>query len=144
MSIKIASRLSRNKEKIYYTACWGKNPGQRIATGIFTFTHPINSTQRKHNKEAFHFLEIKRSQLTLDRQAIGTAVLPTHRLKANFLDFYEDFVRDNRQARNRHLEGSLLHFKSFVKKKYLSPIAVTVDGAKAQESKNTLPGTVRD
>jgi len=117
--------LSRNKEKIYYTASWGKDPGQRIATGIFTFTHPINATQRKHNKEAFHFLEIKRSQLTLDRQAIGTAVLPTHRLKANFLDFYEDFVRDNRQVGNRHLEGSLLHFKSLVKKKYLSPIAVT-------------------
>jgi len=125
MSIKIAARLSRNKEKVYCTISWGKDAGQRIATGIFTFTHPVNATHRKHNKESSHFLEIKRSQLTLDRQAIGTAVLPTHRLKANFLDFYEDFVRDNRQAGNRHLEGSLLHFKSFVKKKYLSPIAVT-------------------
>jgi Phage integrase SAM-like domain len=125
MNIKIVPRLSRNKEKLYYTVSWGMDAGQRIATGIFTFTHPINSLQRKHNKEALHFLEIKRSQLSLDRQAIGTAVLPAHRLKANFLDFYEDFVRNNRQIGNRHLEGSLLHFKSFLKKKYLSPIAVT-------------------
>jgi len=59
MSIRIASRSSRNKKKVYYTASWGKGPGQRIATGIFTFTRPINSVQRKHNKEAFHFLELK-------------------------------------------------------------------------------------
>jgi integrase len=129
MNIKIVPRLSRNKEKLYYTVSWGMDAGQRIATGIFTFTHPINSLQRKHNKEALHFLEIKRSQLSLDRQAIGTAILPAHRLKANFLDFYEDFVRNNRQIGNRHLEGSLLHLKSFVKKKYLSPIAVTEEFA---------------
>ena len=113
MNIKIVPRLSRNKEKLYYTVSWGMDAGQRIATGIFTFTHPINSLQQKHNKEALHFLEIKRSQLSLDRQAIGTAVLPAHRLKANFLDFYEDFVTSNRQIGNRHLEGSLPHLKSF-------------------------------
>jgi hypothetical protein len=62
--------------------------------------------------------------LTLDKQVIGTSVLPIYRLKANFLDFYEDFV-ETKQVGNRHLEGSLLHFKSFLKKNYLSPIAVT-------------------
>ena len=50
--INIASRLSRNKKKVYYTASWGKDAGQCIATGIFTFTDPINSIQRKHDKDA--------------------------------------------------------------------------------------------
>jgi hypothetical protein len=62
---------------------------------------------------------------SLERKAIGTGIIPTHKFKANFLDYYEEFVKDNKQEGNRHLEGSFTHFKNFLKKDFLSPIDVT-------------------
>ncbi|WP_164735323.1 tyrosine-type recombinase/integrase [Pseudoflavitalea rhizosphaerae] len=117
----------RNKQKIYYTLEWGKMIGQRVATGIFTYANPINVIQRRHNKEALHFLEIKKAQMTLDAHAIGTGCMPAYRLEPNFLDFYKSYLSENRQFGNRHLEGSFNYFSAFLKKKFLSPIDVTPD-----------------
>jgi hypothetical protein len=72
MKVNITPWLSRNKEKIYYAVSYGKGAGQRVATGIFTYAHPKNAVQRKHNKESLRLLEMKRSQLILECQAIGS------------------------------------------------------------------------
>lgn len=47
------------------------------------------------------------------------------RFKANFLDFYGEYVRHNRQRGNRYLEASYTQLKIFIRKKYLPPIEVT-------------------
>jgi hypothetical protein len=35
---------------------WGKGTGQRVASGIFTFTHPSNAVQKAVQKKALHLL----------------------------------------------------------------------------------------
>jgi integrase len=125
MTINVTPRPTRDGRKIFYTFEWGKEVGQRQATGIFTYARPKDQLQRNHNKEALAILETKKSELTLERQAIGSGHMPTHKFKANFLDYYEEFVKNNRRIGNRHLEGSLIHFRAFVKKGFLSPIDVT-------------------
>jgi integrase len=125
MDISITPRTTRNGKRIYYTLEWGKGSGERSATGIFTYAKPKDQLQRNHNKEALAILETKRSLLILERQAIGTGIMPSHKFKANFLDYYAEFVENNKQAGNRHLEGSFAHFKQFLKKDFLSPIDVT-------------------
>jgi integrase len=125
MTINVTPRPTRNGQSIYYTLEWGKGPGERSATGIFTYAKPKDQIQRNHNKEALALVETKKSQLTLERQAIGTGIIPTHKFKANFLDYYGEFVKNNKQEGNRHLEGSFTHFKNFLKKDFLSPIDVT-------------------
>jgi hypothetical protein len=58
MQIKILKRPSQNKKLLYYTFAWGKEKGERIATGIFTYKRPVNDIQRHHNSEA-HTLSVK-------------------------------------------------------------------------------------
>jgi integrase len=70
-------------------------------------------------------LETKKSQLIIERQAIGTGFIPAHKYKSNFLDYYEEFVKNNQRKGNRHLIASLIHFKAFIKKDYISPIEIT-------------------
>ena len=125
MTIIVRSRPNRDGQKIYYSLEWGKGEGERQATGIFTYKKPKDQVQKNHNKEALALLEVKQSQLTLERQAIGTGIMPSHKFKANFLDFFEEFVKDNKQIGNRHLEGCFTHFKKFLGKSFLSPIDVT-------------------
>jgi hypothetical protein len=83
---------ARDGKKTWYYFEWGKAADQRRAAGIFTYTPAKNQTQPSHNKEAKSTLEIKKSQLRIDYQAIGTGYIPSHRFKHNFLDFYQDFV----------------------------------------------------
>lgn len=119
--------MTRNRNKIYYTLEWGKKAGQRIATGIFTYTFPANPIQKSHNKEALRFLQMKKAQMTLDWLAVGTASVPAHRYHFNFLDFYEEYVRQNKQTGNRHLQSSYGHFKNFLNRSCIPPIDVTED-----------------
>jgi integrase len=123
--ICVTTRPSRSGNKTWYYLEWGKAPDQRRAAGIFTYSPAKNQTQRNHNKEAEAILEIKKSQLTIDFQAIGTGYIPSHRFKHNFLDFYQDFVDTNARKGNRHLEGSLSKFKTFVKRDKAAPIEIT-------------------
>jgi integrase len=78
-----------------------------------------------HNKEALAIIITNQSELTLGRQAIGTGHVPIHKFKANFLDYYEGFVANNRRVGNRHLKGSLSHFRAFLKRDFLAPVDVT-------------------
>jgi hypothetical protein len=45
--------------------------------------------------------------------------------KNNFFDYYEEFVKKNRVYANRSLEGSLMSFKKFWGKDFLSSTAIT-------------------
>ena len=125
MNITITQRLMRNQRKLYYSFEWGKKCGQRKATGIFTYTHPVNKTQDKLNKEALRILEIKKSGMIMDAQGIGAGLISKHRLRQNFLDFYSDYVKRNKRIGKRHLECSLMQFKHFIGGKFLSPMDVT-------------------
>ncbi|MEO5996157.1 MAG: site-specific integrase [Chitinophagaceae bacterium] len=124
MNINVTKRLSSNKQKEYYSLEWGKGSGQRISTGIFSYVKPKDQLQRNHNKEAQKILETKRSQMILDRQAINSGYIPQHKLKVNFMEYYEEFVKLNSRKGNRHLSQSLRSFKKFVGKDYLSPIDI--------------------
>lgn len=124
MNINISTKLSRDNTKVWYYLEWGKSAGQRRATGIFTYVRPKSQTEKNYNKEALAILEIKKSQLILDNNAINTGYLPQHKIKANFLDYYEDFVRQHRTRGNRHLEGSLTIFKKFIGKDFISAIEI--------------------
>ena len=121
----IEERKSANGKKIYYRFIWGNGAHEKIGAGIFTYTKPKTQIEKNHNKETLAILEIKKSQLVIDRQSVGTGFLPAHRYKNNFLDFYSDFVEKNARKGKRHLATSLLHFKTFINKKSLPPIEVT-------------------
>jgi len=127
MSVNIVERLSRGKgeTKVFYTLEWGRGGGQRSATGIFTYHDPKTQLQKNHNKEALAILEAKRSQLILDQQTIAAGYIPSHKYKANFLDYFAEFAENNKQPNNRHVEGAYNHFKVFLDKKFLAPIEVT-------------------
>lgn len=124
MNIKITQRLSRNKQKIYYSLEWGKDEGQRVSTGIYTYAKPKDQLQKNHNKEAHLILENKQSQMILDRQAINSGYIPQHKIKSNFLDYYQDYVKLNSPKGNRHLRQSFISFKKFIGKEYISPIEI--------------------
>ena len=125
MNISILERVSADKSKEYYTLQWGRNAGQRISTGIFTYMAPKNQIQKNHNKEALAILETKRSQLILESQAGNSGHIPAHKFKRNFLDFYKEFVDANARHGNRSLACSLSTFKDFLKQDYISAIDIT-------------------
>jgi len=89
----IKQRQSANGKKIYYRFVWRRQSNDKISAGIFTYTKPKNQVEKNHNKEAIMLLEIKRSELIIEQQSIGTGYIPAHRYKSNFLDFYQDFVK---------------------------------------------------
>jgi len=63
--------------------------------------------------------------MIVDAQGIGTGLIPVHRLRQNFLDFYSDYVKRNKRTGNRHLACCLTQFRRFIGSKFLSPIDVT-------------------
>lgn len=113
-TITVSTKVSRDKTKIWHYFEWGKSAGQRKATGIYTWAKPKDQTQKNYNKEALAILETKRSQLVLDQQAVASGYVPTHKLKDNFLDYYQDFVTANERPGNRSLSASLTAFKAFL------------------------------
>lgn len=125
MSTTITSKLSRNGQRKWYTFDFGKQSGQRKAAGIFTYVHPRNKIEKRHNEEALALLDTKKSELTLECQSFGTSFIPSHRFRENFLDYYAEFVINNVRAGNRHLESSLGKFKLFIKKAYVPPHSIS-------------------
>ena len=61
----------------------------------------------------------------MEQQAIGSAFIPTHKFKANFLDYYEEYVKLNSRKGNRHLKNSLKQFKIFINGDFIPPIDIT-------------------
>ncbi|RBL91047.1 phage integrase SAM-like domain-containing protein [Chitinophaga flava] len=68
---------------------------------------------------------VKKNEKTIEQQAIGSAYIPPHKFKANFLDYYDEYVEKNKRDGNRHLSNSFAQFKEFLKKDFISPIEVT-------------------
>ena len=114
-----------DKIKFYYD--FGRGKGQRPTTGIFIFTNPMNQAEFNHNREALRLLDVKKSQATIEQQSIGTPFIPKHKFKANFLEFYEEYVKIHRSYENRHLLCSLTKFKLFIGKDFIPPVEITED-----------------
>ena len=123
--ITILKLPSQNKKLCYYSFEWGKEKGEHIATGIFIYRRPTNNIQKHHNNEALAILEAKRSQLILNHQASSSGYFLQHKLKSNFFEYYEAFVKSNRKYGNRHLENSLKAFKTFIATDSTSAQAIT-------------------
>ncbi len=70
-------------------------------------------------------METKRSHMVLAQQSVNSSYVPQHELKANFLEYYSDYIKANRKAGNRHLETSLSAFKKFLLKDFVSPADIT-------------------
>ncbi|MBN9299781.1 MAG: site-specific integrase [Filimonas sp.] len=118
-------RLNEKGDKIYYHYDFGRGPGQRPATGIFTYRKPKDQIQKNHNKEALALLEVKVSECTLDMQATGSSFIPARKFESNFFDYYERYVKENKRDGNRHLRNSLTHFKKFLGKDFIAPVDIT-------------------
>lgn len=116
---------NRKGDKIFFYYDFGRGKGQRPATGVFIYATPKDQIQKNHNKEALKLLEVKKSQLTIEQQAIGSAFIPEHKFKGNFLEYYEEFVKNNAREGNRHLQNSFTQFKEFLEKDFISPIDIT-------------------
>lgn len=123
--MNIIKRPNKKGDRITFYYDFGRAPGQRPSTGVFIYTKPKDQVQKNHNKEALSLLEIKKSQLTIEKQAIGSAFIPTHKFKNNFLEYFQEYVRLNSRKGNRHLTNSLKHFRSFVGGDYIAPIDIT-------------------
>jgi integrase len=75
-------------------------------------------------------IELKKSQLTIEMQAVGTGFIPKHKFKANFIDYFEEYVKLNRRKGNRHLENSLKQFRAFVETDFIAPVDITYNFCK--------------
>lgn len=116
---------NKKGNKIIFYHDFGRGPGQRPSTGIFIYNKPKNQVEKNHNKEALALIELKKSQLTIERQAIGTGFIPAHKFKANFIEYFEEYVKLNKRKGNRHLQNSLTQFKAFVSCDFISPVDIT-------------------
>ncbi|PWV45920.1 site-specific integrase [Chitinophaga sp. S165] len=123
--MNILERPNRKGDKITFYYDYGRGRGQRPSTGIFVYTRPKNQTEKNHNKQARDLLEVKKSHLIIEQQAIGTGFIPAHKFKANFLEYFEEYVRLNKRDGNRHLANSLVQFKEFIACDFISPVDVT-------------------
>jgi integrase len=123
--MNIGQRISKKGDKITFYYDYGRGPGQRPSTGVWIYTRPKDQVQKNHNKEALKLLETKKSQLTIEQQAIGSVFIPQHKFKANFLDYYEEFVKNNSRKGNRHLQNSQTQFRKFIKTDFIAPIDIT-------------------
>jgi len=123
--MNLLKRLNKNGDKITFYYDFGRGVGQRPSTGIFIYAKPKDQLQRNHNKEALTLLETKKSQLIIEKQAIGSNYIPTHKFKTNFLDYYEEYVELNKRKANRHLKNSLKQFKLFIDKDFIAPVDIT-------------------
>jgi integrase len=123
--MNIVKRKNSKGDKAYFTIEYGRGNGERMATGIFIYTHPKDQVEKNHNKEALVLIATKKSELLLERQAIGSGFIPAHKFMGNFLEYYEQFVRDNRRKAKRHLNNSLTQFKAFLGKTFISPVDIT-------------------
>lgn len=123
--MNIIKRANKKGDKITFYYDFGREPGQRPSAGIFIYAKPKDQIQRNHNKEALALLETKKSQTIIERQAIGTAFMPAHKFKQNFIEYYEEYVKLNLRKGNRHLSNSLTQFKLFAESDFVAPIDIT-------------------
>ena len=92
--MNIEKKKNSKGDKAYFYIATGRKSGERMAKGIFIYTRPKNQVERNHNKESLILVETKKSEFLLEQQAIGTGFIPSYKYKANFLDYYADFVKN--------------------------------------------------
>lgn len=78
-------RKNKSGEKIFFYYDFGREKGQRPSTGIFIYAKPKNQIEKNHNKEAQALLATKKSQLTLEKQSLGSGFIPSLRSNQTFL-----------------------------------------------------------
>lgn len=122
--MNIIKRLNSKGDKFTFYYDFGRGPGQRPSTGIFIYAKPKTAIEKQHNKEALAIIKVKQAESIVEQQSIGTAYIPTHKFKENFLDYYTDYVNKHKRKGNRHLEGSLKNFKLFIKKNIVHPMEI--------------------
>ncbi len=123
--MNMLERRNKKGDKITFYYDYGRGQGQRPSTGIFIYTKPKDQIQKNHNKEALALLEVKKSQLIIEKQSIGSAFIPTHKFKLNFLEYYQEYVKRMTNDGNRHYTNSLTQFKLFIQKDFISPSDIT-------------------
>lgn len=123
--MRIIKRKNKKGDRTTFYFDYGRGPGQRPSTGIFVYTKPENPVEKNHNKEALALIETKKSQRIIEEQAVGSAYIPSHKFKANFLEYYAEYVELNKRKGNRHLRNSLTQFKLFLGKDFISPVEIT-------------------
>jgi integrase len=123
--MNILKRPNRTGDKIIFYYDFGRGVGQRPSTGIFIYKNPKDQTQKSHNKQALALLEIKKSQITIEQQATGTVFIPQHKFKANFIEYFEEYIKLNKRKGNRHLTCVFTHFKAFIDTDYIAPLDIT-------------------
>jgi hypothetical protein len=104
---------------------FGRGAGQRPSTGVFIYKKPKDQIQRGHNKEALVLMQTKKSQAIIEKQAIGSTYIPSYKFKTNFLEYYEEYLNQNKRKGNRHLSNSLKQFKLFIKNDCIAPLDIT-------------------
>lgn len=125
--MRIVRQKSPNGKKLYLYYEYHRGPGGRVKADLYLWAKPKTAIEKQHNFETEEMLKVKQGQDVLDNQAIGTGYIPKHKFKENFLDYYAKYVEENKREGNRHLQGSLNHFKIFMKKTVVSPPEVTYD-----------------
>ncbi|PWV47047.1 site-specific integrase [Chitinophaga sp. S165] len=118
-------RVNERGDKIYLYYDNGREAGQRKSTGYFLYTNPRTDLEKNHNVEMQRIIDVQKAQVILDQQAIGTGYIPNHRVKRNFLEYYEQFVSENKRVARRHLECCFSRFKKFIKRDVISPLDIT-------------------
>ena len=123
--MNIVERASKDGTKVFYTPEWGRKPGKRISTGIYTYIYPKNKIQRDYNIQSLSNLETLKAQTLLDLQTRGTNFVSPAKLKENFLRFSEKYLEKNRSENNRSLPCCLAAFKKFVAIEQGKPVTET-------------------
>ncbi|MES1217677.1 MAG: site-specific integrase [Bacteroidota bacterium] len=118
-------RENKKGDKIRFYYDLGRGPGKRPSTGVFIYKHPQDIIQKNHNKQALALLDVRKSELILEQQSVGSAFIPAHKFKKNFLEYFEDYAERNRRDHNRHLANSLKQFKLFINTDFIAPIEIT-------------------
>jgi integrase len=121
----IGQRPNRKGDKINFFYDNGRGKGNRPSANVWIWAHPKTQEQKNFNKEALKIIEVKKSQKTIEAQAIGTAVIPAHKFKANFIDYYEEYIKLNARDGNRHLSCCLSKLKEFIGGSFLAPVTIT-------------------
>jgi len=70
-------------------------------------------------------MQTKKSQAIIEKQAIGSTYIPSYKFKTNFLEYYEEYLNQNKRKGNRHLSNSLKQFKLFIKNDCIAPLDIT-------------------
>lgn len=125
--MNILKSLNKKGDKYFFYYDYGRGPGQRPSTGIFIYARPKSQVEKNHNKEALALLETKKSQRIIEQQSIGSVFIPAHKFKANFLEYYQEYVTNHKSEDNRHLPCSFTKFKLFINKEFISPTEITED-----------------